>query len=346
MSRTSILNRFLGLISIGSMIGLSWIMYAMNPAGGAAAVKSENAAQSATTVTDPLVISVGGQAVTASEFEQLIAILPPPQQKDLSLPGARRSYVDQFIRLLVLARTAETEKLDRDPRVAAQLRLTRLEVLAAAEQQAILRRTDVSESEVQKFFDQNKSQFSELHLLHISVPMGSAEPGQMDQIRKEMESLRQRARKGEDFKKLAREYSKDSDAAEGGDLGFLGRGHFGEALDNALFKLNPGQVSDVLEAPGGIHVFKVVAERVQSLSDAHDAIVEIIKNQRLQAMLPGLVREMQPMVNEAYFAGTGKEIDLSSMPFQVTVEKDRKMIKKTGSMTIKPPAEKKKDEKK
>lgn len=339
-------HRFFGLILIGIIISSPGILWAQGSAPASVTGKNGGSSQSSKAAQDPVVISVGGREIKASEFEQLIAALPLPQQKDLSSTAARRSYAENLIRLLALSRAAETQQLELDPVVAAQLRWTRLQLLAAAEQQVILRRTVVSEVEVQKFFDQNRSRFAELHLLHISVPIGNAKPAQVERTRKEMESLRLRARSGEDFKKLAREYSKDSDALQGGDLGFLGRGHFGEALDNALFNLKAGQVTEVLEAPGGIHLFKAIAERAQSLGDAHDAIVEMIKNQRLQAMLPGLVREMQPMLNEAYFAGTGKEVDLSSMPIQVTVEKDGKVVKKTGPITIKPAEEKKKDEKK
>jgi peptidyl-prolyl cis-trans isomerase SurA len=53
---------------------------------------------------------------------------------------------------------------------------------------------------------------------------------------------------------LARERSEDGSAQRGGDLGWVGRGHFAPPFEAAAFALAPGQLSDVVETDFGFHV--------------------------------------------------------------------------------------------
>jgi peptidyl-prolyl cis-trans isomerase D len=76
------------------------------------------------------------------------------------------------------------------------------------------------------------------------------------------EGLLARARKGEDFGKLARDNSEDTGSAKkGGDLGWNPKGRMVKPFDDAQFALQPGQLSEVVPSTFGFHVIKVEGVR-------------------------------------------------------------------------------------
>jgi len=88
-------------------------------------------------------------------------------------------------------------------------------------------------------------------------------PGQMRALhilvktRAEARAVLDRLAKGEDFEKLAREKSIDpATAPRGGDLGCFAKGDLLAAIEEAIMKLKPGEVSDIVPTKYGFHLFK------------------------------------------------------------------------------------------
>lgn len=91
----------------------------------------------------------------------------------------------------------------------------------------------------------------------------------------EAKRLVDRLRKGEDFAALAKRYSSDPSALQGGALGWVSPGPMGYHFDTAAFKLKAGEVSDPVLYPEGIMVIMVEQRKEPqplSLEEAAQAI--------------------------------------------------------------------------
>lgn len=129
-------------------------------------------------------------------------------------------------------------------------------------------------TEINAEFDRTRHRYTNLEkqvrARHILIKVASdATEEQKTAARAKVDGLLARARAGEDFAALAREFSEDEGSArKGGDLGYNPRGRMVAPFDEAQFALAPGAISDVVESNFGFHVIKVEAVREGNVPEA------------------------------------------------------------------------------
>lgn len=126
--------------------------------------------------------------------------------------------------------------------------------------------TALSDADLQKLYAEQApgTQVRARHILFRLPP--DATPAQRDSIMKLAQSVRAQvtANGGKTFAELAQKYSDDPGSkAQGGELGFFGKGQMVGPFETAAFKLQPGQVSDVVETPFGLHIIQVEERKQQ-----------------------------------------------------------------------------------
>lgn len=140
----------------------------------------------------------------------------------------------------------------------------------------------VSDEELEQYYRDNEYRLTlpeEVRVRHILLswkPLGK--PDDKAALYQQMEAILEKARAGEDFAKLASEYSEDSSRLEGGDVGFFRRGQMVPAFEAAAFELKqPGDISAIVESPFGLHIIRL-EERKQAQLTPLDEIREQLRD--------------------------------------------------------------------
>ncbi|WP_375177660.1 SurA N-terminal domain-containing protein [Marinobacter mobilis] len=116
---------------------------------------------------------------------------------------------------------------------------------------------DVSEADVQARYEERAAEMAneERQTAHILIEDG-------DEAELTIAEVEQKLADGEDFAELAKTYSADiASAGNGGDVGYVGRGLFDPAYEEAMFALNIGEVSGPVRSSFGTHFIKLLDVR-------------------------------------------------------------------------------------
>jgi parvulin-like peptidyl-prolyl isomerase len=140
----------------------------------------------------------------------------------------------------------------------------------------------VSEEEARAEFDSDPSQYAEPARVHVSHivrhTFGGADPGKsLQQI---MEAQRQ-LKQGAPWEAVARQFSDQHGQA--GDLGTFARGAMVDKFENVVFRMNPGEISDVFQTEFGYHialVHETFPQRERSFQEARADVVRSIRERR------------------------------------------------------------------
>lgn len=122
---------------------------------------------------------------------------------------------------------------------------------------------------IKEYFDGHTSEFkaeAQVRARHVLIGFEGSRNASADAAKRGKESARKRAAEvlakvrsaGADFAKVAKEFTDEAAGkGKGGDLGFFSREMMVKEFSDAAFAMKPGQISEVVESPFGLHVIKV-----------------------------------------------------------------------------------------
>jgi parvulin-like peptidyl-prolyl isomerase len=117
----------------------------------------------------------------------------------------------------------------------------------------------ISDKAIEKYYEDNKGQYGSIEKLKIrqiffALPTDDSRKASVE---KKALDLVNRINKGEDFAKLAEEYSEGPAREFGGDLGYISRGSVLKEIEEAAFAMQPGEVSKPFWSTAGIHIINL-----------------------------------------------------------------------------------------
>lgn len=181
----------------------------------------------------------------------------------------------------------------------------------------IVSRITVSDAEIADYYARNKSNFNvpetQYHLAQIEVtPRADSEVRNLKNddaktpaaAQRKIRALYAQLRTGEDFAKVAQEYSEDPrTAASGGDMGFVPASSLGSnpALKQAVISLKVGETSGILRTPTGYHIVKLLSREdagEHPLSDpqVQGTIRQTLLNEKEQLMKAAYIETLRNRV--------------------------------------------------
>jgi len=258
-------------------------------------------------VIDRIIAVVDDEVVLQSELESQLQFFAMNNRVDPATPGLRDQVLESMItERLIIAKAREDSVTVTDDEVQKQLEAilqqriqqvgseARLEeiygmpiarirlefrdemrknLIAQKLQQQRFSESSISRREVEKFYDAYKDSLprvpEEVELSHILI-VPSVSDAAREATWARLESLRDSILAGADFADIARRYSEDPGSAQaGGDLGLVRRGLFVKEFEGAVFSLEEGQLSDIVETPFGLHLIQLLERRGDAVRARH-----------------------------------------------------------------------------
>ena len=172
----------------------------------------------------------------------------------------------------------------------------------------LLSKAEVSAEDARKYYDEHQSEFGapeERQAAHILVTATAAAPqAEQDAAKAKAEQLLQQVRLNPaKFAELAKQNSQDpGSAANGGDLGFFGRGMMVKPFEDATFALKQqGEITELVKSDFGYHIIKLLSvkpARLLPFDEARESIIDKLRRQKATDMFAELAEKFSNTVYE------------------------------------------------
>ncbi len=153
----------------------------------------------------------------------------------------------------------------------------------------------------------------EVKASHILIKFEASNPETKEASKKQIDEVLAKIKKGGDFAELAKEYSQDGSAPQGGDLGFFKRGQMVKEFEEACFGADLNKVVGPVETMFGYHLIMVTDKKSESIDEIKYSEITIKPQVSKQAekLIVRDIMEITRLVNEegAVFDSVMKKYD-------------------------------------
>lgn len=167
----------------------------------------------------------------------------------------------------------------------------------------VRQQVQISQNELEAFYKQNIAQYTTPEQVAASHILLKTEGKDDAAVRKQAEEVAARAKAGEDFAALAKQFSEDeSNNTTGGSLGEFGRGTMVPEFEQAAFAMKPGEISDPVKTSFGYHIIKVEKNQpatTRTLEEVRAEIEDQLKWQKAQQEAESLAKSLESQMKTA-----------------------------------------------
>lgn len=258
---------------------------------------------------ETVVITIGDQKITASEFDHMIEMIPEQYRNQMRTTG-RRQFAENIIRLKLMSEEGHRRKLEDTPAFKDQLAFQTEQLLAQQYYQNLMATSKVDEVTARAYYDEHKSDYLQVKARHILVRVkGSPVPLKKDakeltdeEALAKAQDLRKKLVDGADFATLAKVESDDAGSgANGGDLGTFGHGRMVPAFEQVAFTIPVGEISEPVKSQFGYHIIKVETRQEKTFVEVRPEIEKKLDAEAVKKSLDDLRNSSTVVMNPDYF---------------------------------------------
>lgn len=146
----------------------------------------------------------------------------------------------------------------------------------------------VTPAELQQYYENHLSDYrvpDRVKVAHILFKTTGKTPAEVATIEKTAADVLAQIKAGADFGDLAKKYSEDSSAAQGGEIGWIVRGQTVKEFEDAAFSMKPGEVSGLIKTIYGIHIIKVEDKQtahLETFDEVKDSIQKELESEKIE----------------------------------------------------------------
>ena len=167
---------------------------------------------------------------------------------------------------------------------------------------AMRAKINVPNADVERTYNNNIEQYSTPEQVRASHILIKTDGKDEAAAKAKAEDILKQAKAGADFAELAKKYSEDEGSAKnGGDLDYFGRGRMVPEFDQAVFAMQPGQISDLVKTQYGYHIIKLVDKKnatTRPLQDVRQQIIDQLAYERAQTQASDLADSLAKQISK------------------------------------------------
>ncbi len=259
---------------------------------------------------------VNGRPITLSEFDFRWSELPATTRERYETEGGKQRFLEELIARELLMQEARRLGLHRSPTIQVRSQRYKEKLLLEEVTRAVTSSVDISEEELEAYYARHGAVLPPPDRIEISQIVTSNVYAARD--------IKRMLDEGISFPTLARRYSTDQfSRARGGDLGLYQKGTAPPEVEDKIYRLRPGRVSDPIKTESGYYLVKVTSRKPgdrQEVLQARELLKqELVAEKRQQHVEDYLQRLKENAAiriagSSNYVTGAGRAFHSSAAP--------------------------------
>lgn len=245
--------------------------------------------------SNKIVAIVNGIEITGEDYNIFMSALAPEVRNYFANMPVSKEIIDELVGQKLLYLDAIENNMDKNEDFIKVMEKSKESLLQQYALGKLLKNVEVTEEEIQSFYEENKEVLKEKESVNASHIL-------VEDLEK-AEDLYKKIKDGENFEELAKEFSTCPSNAKGGNLGDFTRGQMVKEFDEKVFSMEVGEISEPIKTQFGYHIIKLndkKESKEKSIDELKDRIHMEVRRKKEQELYRDKLNSLKERYNIEY----------------------------------------------